>query len=415
MFKWLSQQSEKQKKQKTKELWETEFNVVKEGLDEKQVTAFVNDLIAQHKASQQAASASLRSALQTIINDAEQMAASIKMKAQTEAGAEAARIITKAKQEAQEIKRRAEIATQKEVEDILSVANRKTKITEVEAKQKALLFLLRAREEIEKEITEEYKSAHSRLSSSLQDLVNEGQNVEMELRDKRAKLWESKDFELKEYETALLSTSGAAATPPETPAATETEIEPDTTSKEKTEEPQQEVVEELIGQPIQLQEEPPEKEIEQPTQLQEEATVSEPAEATTEEVLEQHLPEEKPAREENESIPIKQDIQTLYGGEVELAIAIPVELKVVSKLYDYLQTIPELRILRTTGSWDKGTIITVVLDKPIPLISKISKIPGVEVTPELLKKDDLVKETPSSLLEAKRRGVKRIKLTLKEA
>ena len=72
-------------------------------------------------------------------------------KAQQEAEAEAARIITQAKQEDQEIKRRAEIAAQKETEEILSVANKKAEITEVEAKQKALLFPLRAREEIEKE------------------------------------------------------------------------------------------------------------------------------------------------------------------------------------------------------------------------------------------------------------------------
>ncbi len=401
MFKWLGQPLGK-RKQNTRQLWEREFNIVKEGLDGEQVIAFVDDLIGQYKASQQASAASLRSLLKTAVTDAEQMAASIKMRAQTEAEAEAATITSQAKQEAQEIKRRAKIATQKEAEDILSVANRKAEITEVEAKQKALLFLLRAREEIEKDIREEYKRTYSRLSSSLQDLMSEGENIEVELKGRRAALWESKNFELKEHEAVLLGTPGAAAAPPETQAPAERELKADMATEEG------------IEQPVQLQEEPAEEEIEQPVQLQEEATVSEPVEAATEELLEQHLPEERAGREETEPARLKLDSQALYTGEVELIMAAPIEPKVVSRLYNYLQTIPELRILYTRGSWDRGTTVTVVLDKPIPLISLISKTPGVEVTPELPEKDSLVKEKSGSLPRGGK-GLKRIKLTLKEA
>ena len=140
-----------------------------------------------------------------------------------------------------------------------------------------------------------------------------------------------------------------------------------------------------------------------------------------EETLGQRPPEERPGKEEKlsigeiESAQLKLDSQALYTGEIELDIPVPVELKMVSKLYNYLQTIPELKILRTRGSWDRGTTITVVLDKPMPLISLISKIPDVEVTPELLQKDGLVKGRSSSLLRGDKRGVKGIKLILKEA
>ena len=365
---------------------------------------------------------------ETSATDAEQMAASIKMKAQQEAEAEAARIINQAKQEVQEIKLSAEIATEakliteKEAEDILSTVKRKTEIIEEEAKQRTLLYLLKAREEIEKQIREDYKGAYARLSSSLQDLINEGQNIEVELKNKRIQLWESKSFELKEYEAALLKTSEEVAPYLETLASMETEIEPDIASKEEeTEQPvqlQEEALEEeKTEQPSQLQEEALEKEeTEQPVQLQEEATVSEPAEEVTEELLGQHPPEEIPGREETNSTQLKPiDSQTTYIGEVELAIAMPIELKMVSKLYNYLQTIPDIKILRTTGSWDRGTTITVVADKPLPLISIISKIPGVEVISELPQKDDLVKGTSSSRLRAGGKEVKRIKLTLKEA
>ncbi len=403
MFKWLTKQFDKKGKkvEKTKKvkkmrgtklLWGKQFNVAKEGLDEKQVVAFVNDLAAQYGAS-------LDPLLETTVTNAEQLTASIKMKAQQEAETEAERIISQARQEVQEIKLSAEIAaeaklaTEKEAEDILSTVSRKSEIIEVEAKQRTLLYLLKAREEIEKQIREDYKRAYSRLSSSLQDLMSEGQNIEVELKDKRTTLWESKSFELKEYEAALLETSEEVAPPLETLA-----------TEERTE------------QPVQLQEEAIEEKVEQPARLQEEATVSEPVEETTEEPLGQHPPEEIPGREETKSTQLKPgDSQTLYAGEVELAIAIPVELKMVSKLYNYLQTIPDIKILRTTGSWDRGTTITVVADKPIPLISTISKMPGVEVIAELPQQDNSVKRASSSRLKAGGKGAKRIKLTLKEA
>jgi len=423
------------RKRKTRQLWESEFNVVKEGLDEKQVVAFVDNLIAQHRTVQQASADSLRSLLKTAVTDAEQLAASIKTKAQAEAEAEAAGIITQAKQEDQEIKRRAEIAAQKGAEDILSVANKKaedilsvvnkkTEITEVEARQNALLFLLRAREEIEKEVREEYKRAYARLSSSLQNLLDEGQSIEVELKGKRARLWESKKFELKEHETTLLETPEEVAPPLETLAPEEEIKQPvqlqEEVSGEKTEEPaqpQEETPEEEIKQPVQLQEEVSGEKTEEPAQLQEKAPASESVEETTEEPLGQHPPEEIPSREETKSTRLKPaDRQTLYVGEVELAIAIPVELKMVSKFYNYLQTIPDIKILRTTGSWDRGTTVTVVADKPIPLISKISEAPGVEVIAELPQKDSSVKGKSSSRLRGGGKGVKtRVELTLKEA
>ncbi|MFC2017384.1 hypothetical protein ACFLUD_03110, partial [Chloroflexota bacterium] len=100
---------------------------------------------------------------------------------------------------------------------------------------------------------------------------------------------------------------------------------------------------------------------------------------------------------------------------IDLAIAMPVDLKMVSKLHNHLQTIPELRIVHTTGSWDEGTIITVALDKPIPLIRLISNMPDVEVTSELLEKEGLTRGKSSSLLRGENRGAKSIKLILKEA
>jgi len=325
MFKWLVQRSEKNK-QKTRKLRQRELS----------------DLVVRDNAPQQVTADLLSSLLKTAIADAEEVVASIKMRAQAEAEAEATRIVAQVKLEAQEIQDGAEKAAQKQAEEIISVANRKAEIIVEEARQKALQYIA-SREKIEEPV---------------------------QLREEAV--------------------------------------------EEKIEEPVQlreEAVEEKIEEPVQLQEEAVEEKIEEPTQLREEVTVSEAVEVITEE----RLPEERPGEGEPEPTPVKLDSHTPYTGEVDLVIPSPAELKLVSRLYNYLQTIPELRILYTRGTWDQGTAITVALHKPMPLIRLISETPGVEVTPSLLEKDALEKEKSSLPLRAGRKAVKRIKLILKEA
>ena len=386
MFEWLGLQFGKGK-QKTRQPPQRE----------------VDDLMGQDKAQQQATSDSLRSLLKTAIADAEQIVASIKMRAQAEAEAEAARIIAQAKLEIQEIKDKAEIAVQKEAEEILSAANKKAEITEMEAKQKALQYLIRASE-------------------------------------------------------ALISTSQAAVPPIETSAPVETELTPDTASKEeKIEEPvrlEEEAVEEKVEEPVRLEEEVVEEKIEEPVRLEEkvvekveepvrleegavEEKVEEPVRLEEEAVekkieepvrLEEKVVEEKvkevledlpgqrlPAEKEGGSALPELDSRVLYTGEVELIIVAPVELQLVSRLYNYLQTVPDLKVLYTRGSWDRGTTITVVLEKPLPLVSIILETPGVEVTPAQLEKGDLVAGKSNSLLRGEKNVAGAMKLYLKEA
>ena len=262
------------------------------------------------KQSKASSSTSVRSILRTAVADAEQIVASIKMKAQAEAEEEAARIIAQANQEAEEIKRSAETAVEKGVEDILSMTNRKAESIEAEVEQAALS---RAGEEIE----------------------------------------------VGKVEEPVL--------------------------------PRGEVAEENR---------------EEPAKLRDEVIVSEPVAVAPEELLEQRLPEKKPGTRETKPGPLKHDSHPLYTGEVELAVAKPVDLKMVSKLYNYLQVTPEIKLVHTSGSWDRGTTITVTLDKPIPLISVLSsKIPEAKVTPERPEMDSFVKG---------KRGVRRIKLALKK-
>jgi len=280
MFKLGSDRPGKTKGPRKKQLWGRDFDIVADGLDEKQVVRFVDDLMKQSEVSP---SAKVSSILKTAAWDAEQIVASLKLRAQKEAEEEAAKIIAQANQEAEGISRKARTATE----------------------------------------------------------AAAGEEAEI--------------------------------------GATETEPEALVTTGDKTEEP---------------------------AHLQEEATVPEPVTVTGNESLGPSLPEKEPeAGETKRSLP-KQEGHSLYTGEVELNVGVPVDPNLVSKLYNYLQTTPEIKFVRTSGSWNRGTMITVVLDKPIPLINVLtSKIPEAEVTPEQPGKDGFVKD---------RKGVRSIILTLKE-
>ncbi|MEK7354017.1 MAG: hypothetical protein AABZ77_05885, partial [Chloroflexota bacterium] len=124
------------------------------------------------------------------------------------------------------------------------------------------------------------------------------------------------------------------------------------------------------------------------------------------------LPDEEPGKQE--AVPVAQDLnpEANYDGEIELAIAVPVDPAAVSKLYNYLRATPDMKVLYTEGSADRGTTITIALDKPLPLISLMSKMPGFEITPGLPQKENLRKGTSGSP-GANRKGLTRIELTLK--
>ncbi len=125
-------------------------------------------------------------------------------------------------------------------------------------------------------------------------------------------------------------------------------------------------------------------EVEVTAQPQVEANVPAPLPAPTEELLEQLVPEEEPSTEPAGDRLSEPADQALNDGDVELVLDAPVNMKMVADLYDQLQAIRELRIVRATGSRDQGIVITVRMERPIHLISLItSKLPGVRATPEV--------------------------------
>ena len=71
-----------------------------------------------------------------------------------------------------------------------------------------------------------------------------------------------------------------------------------------------------------------------------------------------------------------------YTGKVELEVSFPVDLKMVAALYDTIQKNPEIKIINTRGTFNRGFSITLHLDKPMPLINTLaSRLTEVDVRP----------------------------------
>ena len=63
-----------------------------------------------------------------------------------------------------------------------------------------------------------------------------------------------------------------------------------------------------------------------------------------------------------------------YSGEVDIELAPMADTDDVVKLYSMLQSLETLRILRTSGSSNRGTIITVEVSHPTPLTELLANM-----------------------------------------
>lgn len=350
-------------------------------------------------------------------SDAERIAVSIKDKARSEAEAEAARIVAQARLEVREIEVKAEITAREEAQSIISTAKREAAGIELEARERAFQFLVQTSQEIEREVGEAYRLALSRLSTSMLDLSNESQKIDVELKSKMDRLVTNKTWELKEARTALLSTSEVSVssspskTVEEKMAVAVAPPQPTAAKKERK----------FLSPGVKI----PWRKSKPPVKLEELAVPSletsptpnpqPPVVAAKEERQETPSRKQKEAGSQETPTLLEVDSQELYTGEVKLVVLPPVDLKLVSQLYNYLQTVPELKVLYTRGSWDLGTTIVVAIEKPVALIKTITRIPDMVVTAGLLQeKDAATMGKVTSLLRRGDKGGKRLGLILKE-
>ncbi len=541
MFKSLGQRLQN-RKQKSISLWNREFNIVPEGLDENQVSQFVEELMSGENGSQAPANV-IKALMERAVADAEKIVADIKAEAQNEA----VKIIDEAKHGAEEIIKKEGLQIEKEADEILEILKKNTKNSDKEARKRIQHLLLKVKSEIENEVRKEYKETHSRLLYSLLgtpdvtlkpididepdielppeseekqepeapteaekvaeavvEIEEEPEQEEKKVRKTKEQIKSEKEEEKrikeeekkakdeekraekeaqriakeqkkqeaeelkqaekeqkqqqKEEQPSLLARFNAfrdrlneklsqpiggsrvsqAPRPVRMQAQTPTKQEEkdQVTEQAETTEPSEtegrestsedrsrELMDLIYAEDIPEVSELPEKEEEKAGPEEEKAADEEPIEVPEDEVKPTEeevkapdasvVPESKEIEEQDVEV-LKQDEGILYSGDIEMSVEVPVNLVAVSKLYNYLQSTPDLKVLYTKGSWDKATTIMISIDKPMPIIDMISKIPGIKVAARTSNSDSEIKGASASLLGTKKGEMVKISLILTE-
>jgi cell division septum initiation protein DivIVA len=128
-------------------LGERAFNRVKNGLDEAQVTSFIDELIKERDklAQSQNHIASLNRLAEMAVVEADKLATQIKTEAAEQAKAESAAIIDKAKEQARQM-------TEKKLADAVELANEKANAIKAKAEEEATLLLENEKNKIRNEL-----------------------------------------------------------------------------------------------------------------------------------------------------------------------------------------------------------------------------------------------------------------------
>ncbi|MBL7119196.1 MAG: hypothetical protein ISS53_00770 [Dehalococcoidia bacterium] len=370
---------------RTRRLWGQEINIVKGGLDEEQVVGLVGGLMAKYRAlvERQEHFLSLGTLSEKAAIEGDKLAAEIKARAKGEAEADATSTVARANQRAQEMiavaNKTAQDVTRREADGILDGAHRKAHTIETEAKQRAQLFLIRARAAIENDLKGQFIQVYDQLLSALRDLLADGHDVESKWKGKIVELWRREALELESYEAVPSILAGEIAKASSLTGA-------------KIEIPQ----EELIAKEKEVFYEVSSKEsivpeVSPPEEVGYEAPPAPPVPEGVDTLAPEEVkPEAVPSEPKVELPPAYMgDLE----GEIDINLVPPVELSVMSTLLASLQESPEVKILRTLGSYDKGTTITILLEEPVPLVSMLTGIPGVEIAPLTPQKQGFLKKT----------------------
>ncbi len=362
----------------SRKLWDAEFSLVGDGgLDAEQVIAYVDDLKSRYRASQDAQEASVRSIVQTALADTHEIAEKIRTKAEKDAEVSASSVVAQAKRDAEATKHRAETEANQAAEGIAAAADRNARLIEAEAQDKAVLFLLRAREQIEREVVGEFSEAYSRLTAALATLASEGKELENDLRGRREELLKSKVFELTAGDVPLIGSPAASdAEAPDTGKASK--------GTKKTSGKARKASATVEAEPADAEAPAPAVETEpvleaEPTA---EGPAADPATVESRGDLADAVSSDNAATSDDEAFSelTEEEAKALYIGEVDIVVPTPVDAKMMSQLHRYLQTTPEIKLVRTAGSMGRGTVVTIAIDKPVPLIDALSsRIPDAAI------------------------------------
>jgi len=357
-------------------LWGQQIDIVEGGLDEEQVTLFVSELMSKYRVlvERQEHLLSLGALSEKAAMEADKLVTEMKDRARREAEAEASLTISRANQRYQDMvataKKTAQEVTRRESETILDGAHRKAHTIETEARQRAQLFVMRARAAIENDLKKEFIEVYDQLLSAVRDSLAEGHDVEARWKGKIVELWRKESLQLEGYE-AVPSILAAEIARVSSRAEVKSEAKIGISREELRIKEEEVFLEASLNRSIPY-EAPPVSPITGATEA------LAPDGESLQEAAAEEIPLEVP---EAPKVELPPALMGELNGEVDISLVPPVELSVMSKIFADLQGNSEIRILRTLGSYDKGTTVTILLESPVRLVDMLTQIPGVEIAP----------------------------------
>ena len=315
------------------ELWEHDFAIVRNGLDEEQVISFVNELISQRVTflQRQEHLSSLTKLAERITAEADNVAKQTKEEAVEQAKAETTAILAKAEEQAQQMieEKRAEV---------IAMANREAESIRANAQQQATLLLEEKARSIQIELKDTVQSLSRQFLSQLESLQQQVIALEVEFEQTLSQAMKQPE--------SIRQQEASSQSP--VPMEQEYNVTPSIDSEVNTE-PVDSILTKVMAQVH-----------------------------TVDQLDNSEVGKMTPLLAENE--------ETVdYKGEIELQILPPVNIKQIMGIMRYLDSLSEIENTELIPVADRPSII-VFLREPVPLVEMLKTLPEVgqvdEVTSE---------------------------------
>jgi vacuolar-type H+-ATPase subunit H len=321
-----------------------DIEIVKDGLDENQVQALVDELVAERESlgQRQEHLLSLTKLAEKTVAEADKLAGDINQ----EAAAKATKILAKAEQDAQKL------VEQKQAEG-RAVAEREAQAIKAAARQQAERLVSEYHQQVQEAIKKGASKLHTQLLSGLKDVVEQAIAMQGD--------WEKR---LSELVIESPSAENWEVLPPVSPEQVETSPVAGVDSEYQCD----------ILEQLQQAWGPAEAAPEQPAVA---PRVVRQLEVETVEL----------------EVPSTAEPPKTYEGKVELEIMPPLAPSQLVEIQSYLRDWPGIGIAELRPK-NKGYSITLILDKPIQLIDILRQLPEVKEAAEC-KAEVLVGDAPS--------------------
>lgn len=338
-----------------KQLWGREFEIVKEGLDEAQVKAFVAELVGEREAlaKRQEHLASLTKLAENTVAEADRLSTEINK----EAAAKATAILAKAEQDAQKL------AEQKRAES-RAAAEREVQAIKTTAHEEAERWMTEYRQQVQQAMIEGVDKLHTQLLSGLKEVAERASALQGD-RDKR------------------LSQPVASPAPVDEPVA------PAPPPAPVNLEEQEGILQEELPQAMMAEDSEYRCDVlEQLEQVWVEADARLPAAPPPAPPKRARQPEIELIDEVNIETVGKEPSKT-YSGKVEIEILPPLAPSQLVEIQSYLREWPGIGIAELRPK-NKGYLITLVLDKPMQLVDILKQLPEVKDATECTTKAEVL-------------------------